>query len=170
MILDDILGRLFKNDRKPDFCEIRQSFIDYVKLESDILKVCDFDKKRNNGIYIGYNPNNRNMPTYFLSAGFNDAHSDLENVTLYASWVTRYDPKILDSHYSPLESHKEKIEKLFDFRKLDFLNIGGAHKIGVSQYHVDLTDKENIHSHFKWLRHNLEKLYWLIRIHENGCI
>jgi len=47
------------------------------------------------------------------------------------------------------------------------INIRG---IGIWKRSVDLTEKEQIHSHFKWIKQNLEKLYWLVHLHETGCL
>ncbi len=112
-VICDVLGKLFRKNHKPNFWEIRQTFIDYVELESDILQVSDFDKDRHNGNFIGYNPNDCSNPTSFLSAGFKDAHKSLKNVTLYAAWMTRGNSSIVKSHYEPLELHKKEIDNLF---------------------------------------------------------
>lgn len=174
---DAIFDKLFGKQKQPDFWEIRNSFIEYAEYESDVLKLHDFSKDLFAGVFIGYNPNTRDRkPESFLSAGINHFGDTPEEgclaaVALSAYWSTYPGSEFVDSHYLPLEPHRQEIENVFGFKdKLVFRPGNSIYRIGVVKLGVDLTDKENIHSHFKWLRQNLERMYWLIHLHEKGVL
>ena len=149
---------LFGNSKKPDFWKIRESFIEYVEFESDVLEICDFAKKRFAGIYIGYNPDSREKPEAFLSAGINHfgdtpEKGTLKDAMISAYWTTFPTTDFANSHYNShyfeLEPHCKKIQEVFGFDKLDFNAESAFLRIGVKKIQIDLTDKEHIHSHFK---------------------
>ncbi len=174
-MFEKLFSHLFSNEQKPDFWDIRASFIEYVEEESEILKVYDFAKKNFAGIYIGYNPDNCKRPQSFLSAGINhlgDRPEDgrLDSVILSAYWTTFPETNFADTHFFPLERNQEEIQEFFGFEHLSFRAEPKFLRIGIYEPRIDLTDEKHIHSHFKWIRQNLEKLYWLINLHESGCL
>jgi len=180
------------HNQEPDFWQIRTSFIEYIDSESDVLKVCDFDKKNFAGVYIGCNPNNCDNPKYlslqidcdsafcqrpqsFLSAGINHGADDpknakLKSVKLSAYWMTFAYTEFERYIYYELKPYRKKIQEVFGFQHLDFKEESNFSGIGIWKRSVDLTEKEQIHSHFKWIKQNLEKLYWLVHLHETGCL
>ncbi|RKU37605.1 hypothetical protein C6496_09490 [Candidatus Poribacteria bacterium] len=86
-------------------------------------------------------------------------------MTISAYWVTWHNTSFVKSHYNKLKIVKRRIEEAFNFQMLNFTE-GATYKIGVEKKYVDLISPESIQSEFRWIRENLEKLYWIIRIHE----
>ena len=49
---------------------------------------------------------------------------------------------------------------------IEFKTIGRTHRLSVEKFHVDLSQQENWDAEFRWLRESLEKLYWVLRVHD----
>ena len=68
--------------------------------------------------------------------------------------------------FEKLKENQNKIEWLFPEEEVnDKQFTGGSQGIGVEK-HVDLSQRENWDEIFVWVRENLEKLLYVIRIHD----
>lgn len=55
----------------------------------------------------------------------------------------------------------------FSFEDIKFREAGGnILQLYVVKQNVDLTQAANWDTEFRWLRENLEKLYWVLRVHD----
>ena len=91
---------------------------------------------------------------------------DLNEIAAVIS--VRSNSRYFESHYKKFEEHKGKIENTFSFENVRFREAsGGFWQLRVVKQNVDLTQTVNWDTAFRWLRENLEKLYWVLRVHEN---
>lgn len=153
-----------------DFWHIRESLIDYIHKESTILKLDDFARNKFEGVFIGYECGEFDaiFPPMFLSAILNFGkfgEKKLDDMVISAYWVTWHNTSFVKSHYNKLKRVQGRIEKALNFRMLKFSE-GATYKIGLEKRGVDLTNTENMNIEFRWIRETLEKLYWMINIHE----
>ena len=73
----------------------------------------------------------------------------------------------VESHYKKFEENKNKIEKAFSFENINPRGkIGNVFQLSVVKRDVDLTQTADWDTEFRWLRENLEKLYWVLRVHD----
>ena len=150
-----------------DFPTIRKAFIEYVKHKSSILQLDDFSKTEYGGQYIGYDCGYKadNGHDIFLSAGLNFGKS-LSDGIIAAGLVIRSTSRYVESHYKKMKAHKTEIEKVFFLTGIEFKTIGRTHRLSIEKFHVDLSQQENWDAEFCWLRENLEKLYWVLRVQD----
>lgn len=153
-----------------DFWHLRESLIEYIKQESTILVLDDFSKNKFEGVFIGYRCMDYDaiFPPMFLSAILNFSNfgeRKLENMTISAYWVTWHNTEYVKTHYNKLKIVKSKIERVLKFGILKFTE-GSTYKIGVERKEVDLSIANKLQTEFRWLRENLERLYWMVQIHE----
>ncbi|MCY3742878.1 MAG: hypothetical protein OXH00_17835 [Candidatus Poribacteria bacterium] len=150
-----------------DFPTIRNAFIEYVKHESCILQLDDFSKEKYGGQYIGYNCGYKTDSGHdiFLSAGLN-FQKNLSDGIIAAGLVVRSVSGYVESHYKEMKAHKTEIENAFSLTGIEFKTIGGTHRMSMEKFHIDLSQSENWNAEFRWLRENLEKLYWVLRVHD----
>ena len=150
-----------------DFDIIRNAFIEYIENESSILQLDDFSKEEYGGQYIGYNCGYKTDSGHdiFLSAGLNFAKS-LSDGIIAAGLVVRSASRYVESHYKEMEAHKTEIENAFSLTGIEFKTIGRTHRVSMEKFHIDLSQPENWKGEFRWLRENLEKLYWVLRVHD----
>ena len=146
-------GETHEAPPEPDLHEIRDALIEYIERESHILEINDFGPEN----YIGY------------SCGYEDRKI----------WLTIWIGKRLDivatrlmfdnehrNTLEKLEENKNKIEWLFPEEVVDSKSFSRNHQgIGVEK-RVDLTQRENWQTTSVWVRENLEKLLYVIRIHD----
>lgn len=162
---------LFMDYNDLDFWHIRESLIGYIEKESTILELDDFSRNKFDGVFIGYRCMQYDgiFPQMFLSAILNFSNfgeRKLENMTISAYWVTWHNTEYVKSHYNKLKIVKSKIEKALKFGILKFTE-GATYKIGVERQEIDLSIVSKSQMEFRWLRENLEKLYWMVKIHES---
>ena len=150
-----------------DFATVRKSFIEYVERESTILQLDDFSKNEYGGIHIGYDCGYKGDGSrpIFLSATLDFKNRGISDGIIASKLLISSGTEFVESHYRKMEQHKGIIEKLFSFENLKFEQVGGAYIINIAKFHVDLSQQEGWHAEFRWLRENLEKLYWVLRIH-----
>ena len=68
--------------------------------------------------------------------------------------------------FERLEENQDKIKWLFPEEEVDYRSFrSNTQGIGVEK-HVDLTQRENWHEISVWVRENLERLLYVIRIHD----
>ena len=151
-----------------DFDTIREAFIEYVNRESTILQLDDFSKDEYGGRYIGYDCGYKTEERrdIFLSAGLAFDNGNISNGIIAASLVIRSTSEYFESHYKKLESCKTEIEKTFSLENIKFKKVGGTHRLSMEKFHVDLSLRENWDTEFQWLRENLERLFWVLRLHD----
>lgn len=154
-----------------DFWHVRESLISYIKKESTILELDDFARNKFEGVFIGYKcaEFENIFPPMFLSAILNFGkfgQRKLDDMLISAYWVTWHNTSFVKSHYNKLKIAKQKIEETFNLGMLKFSE-GATYRIGLEKRGVDLTSTSSMDIEFRWIRENLEKLYWMIKIHEN---
>ena len=148
----------------PDFETIREAFIEYIERESSILKLDDFSRD-NRPEFIGYESG------YRKESGHRDIWINvwmpqgLDKVSAVIS--IRGNSRYFQSHYQKLKEHKSEIETAFSFDTINPSEVsGGIFQLRVEKEEIDLTQKANWDTEFRWLRENLEKLYWMLRVHD----
>ena len=157
-------GKQWRMSSLSDFESIRNKFREYIKHESNILRYIDFGEGANSP-YINYESGYRK-------------ESDLHDIWVNA-WIPhnrdqisavisiRGDSHYFQSHYQKLEAHKSKIEKAFSFETITLSKVrGNVYQFRVEKENVDLTQIANLDANFHWLRENLEKLYWVLSVHD----
>ena len=143
-----------------DFEAIRNQFKTYIKRESDILRLDDFGSPE----YIGYEssfPKVNDASQIWLAARLSDNHEQIEALISIRSRSTYH-----RSHYQKFQEHAGLIKALFSFEDIEFSKIGPNSQLRVIKAGIDLTQRANWDTAFRWLRENLEKLYWVLRVHE----
>ena len=141
----------------------KEAFIAYVKRESDVLQYSDAEGSVGSD-YVNYEsgyPTKNGFPEIQLSAWLPVAWNDVAAVISIQS-----DSKYFESHYKKLEAHKAKIEETFSFDEVKFRSSKGGkmYHLRVVKKGVDLTQIAEWDAAFRWLRENLEKLYWVLRV------
>ena len=151
-----------------DFNTIREAFIEYVNRGSTILQLDDFSKDEYGGRYIGYDCGYKaeEHRDIFLSAGLAFDNGNISNGIIAASLVIRSTSEYFESHYKKLESRKTEIEKTFSLENIKFKKVGSTHRLSMEKFHVNLSLRENWDTEFQWLRENLERLFWVLRLHD----
>ena len=153
-------GKKWRMSNISDFERIRNKFREYVKHESNILHYIgsrdafikyESDCPKENGSRVvwmnAWIPHNRDKISAVISI--------------------RGDSRYFQSHYQKLEARKSKIEKAFSFEVITLSKVpGNIYQLRVEKEDVDLTQIANLDTNFHWLRENLEKLYWVLRVHE----
>ena len=138
---------------EPDLSEIREALIAYIDRESHVIKLDDFGPDPFIGYYCGYGPHKIWLATWI--------GTDLDIV------ATRL--MISREHRNAFERLKEnmaKIEWLFPGENVGYRSYANdSQGIGVEK-RVDLSQRENWGEISVWVRENLEKLLYVIRIHD----
>ena len=136
---------------EPDLREIREALIAYIARESRVLELDDFGGDEYIGYSCGYGPYKIWLSTYI--------GSDLVATRLMIG-------KEHSDTFERLKENKDKIQWLFPEEEVNYRTFNGGHQgIGVEK-HVDLSQRENWDEIFVWVRGNLEKLLYVIRIHD----
>ena len=138
---------------EPDLHEIREGLIAYVDRESHVLKLDDFGGDEYIGYFCGYGPR-KIWLTIWVGT----------NLDIVATRLM-----IGNGYHDTSERLKENMNKigwLFPEETVDCRSFyGNFQGIGVEK-RVDLTQRENWHEVSVWVRENLEKLFYTIRIHD----
>ena len=138
---------------EPNLQTIRNALIEYIKRESRILKRDDFGKENYIGYFCGYGPHK-----IWLTIWIGDS-LDIIATRLMIS-------KEYHNTFERLQENWDKIEWLFPEEKVDHRSLpNDIQGIGVEK-RVDLTQRGNWQTTSVWVRENLEKLLYVIRIHD----
>ena len=145
-----------------DLEEIRSEFIAYIKRESNILKS---DGRNNaNDDFIRYDAGfstENGLPPVWINAWIPDP-----NIISAAISIDGNSP-YFTPYYQHLKKHRSKIEKVFSFGTIDSGIVGSnICRLSINKTDVDLTQTANWETEFRWLRENLEKLYWVLRMRD----
>ena len=145
-----------------DLEEIRSEFIAYIKRESNILKS---DGRNNaNDAFIRYDAGfstGNGLPPVWINAWIPGPNKISAAISIDGNspYFTPY--------YQHLKKHKGKIEKVFSFGTIDSRIVGNnICRLTINKTGVDLTQTANWETEFRWLRENLEKLYWVLRMRD----
>jgi len=151
------------SEEVPDFDTIREAFIEYVKRGSSILQLDDFSRD-NYPEFIGYEsgcPQESSQRDIWINVWM---PPELDRVSAVIS--IRGDSSYFESHYEKLKNRKSEIETAFSFDTLNPAAVrGNIFQLRVEK-DVDLTQTANRDTVFRWLRENLEKLYWVLRVQD----
>lgn len=146
-----------------DFNRIRNAFREYVERESTILRNDGGDApfvKYKSGIP---NPNGNGLSLIWIQAWVPEGDK------ISAAISVAENGPFWESHYQGLKANKSKIEHYFSFDNIETDTVGaGIHQFRVNKMGVDLTQTANWETEFRWLRENLEKLYWVLEIQDTG--
>lgn len=138
---------------EPNIQEIRKALRTYIERESSILELDDFGGDEYIGYSCGYGPYK-----IWLSIWIG---TDLDIIATNLMIGKEY-----HEIFERLKGNKDKIEWLFPEKGvLCGLLRNGYYRIGLEK-DVDLTQRENWHTISVWARENLEKLFWVISIHD----
>ena len=143
-----------------DFDTIRNEFKTYIKRESDILRLDDFGRPEYIGYESGY-PKVDGSRRIWLAAWLPDNREHIAAVIAIQSSSTYH-----RSHYQKFQEHNGLIKALFSFEDIDFTEKGPNSQLRVVNTGIDLIQSTHRDTAFRWLRENLEKLYWVLRAHE----
>lgn len=146
-----------ENPPEPDLHEIRKALIAYIDRESRVLKLDDFGPDT----FIGYSCGDKPHYGHFKIWLAIWIGTDLDIIAA----SLRFGREHHDT-FERLKENKNKIEWLFPEEEVDYNSFaGGSQGIGVEK-HVDLSQRENWDEISVWVRENLEKLFYVIRIHD----
>ena len=146
-----------------DFDRIRNEFKQYVERESTILQ-CKYIGS--DGAFIKYesgclNPKINGLPPIWINAWIPEG-PDIISAAISVDGSSSF----FESHYQQLKVHKSNIETVFSFETIDPNRMGkGIHQLRVQKDGVDLTQTDSWETEFRWLRENLERLYWVLQVH-----
>ena len=143
-----------------DFDAIRNQFKTYIKRESDILRLDDFGSPEYIGYESGY-PTVNGASQIWLAAWLPNNHEQIDALISIQSSSTFH-----RSHYQKFQEHNGLIKALFSFEDIEFTERGPNSQLRVVKAGIDLTQRANWDTAFRWLRENLEKLYYVLRAHE----
>lgn len=144
-----------------DFDAIREAFIEYIERESNILRLDNFGAKA----FIGYESGYRKVNGYrqiWLAAWLPEDRNDIAAVISIQSNTIFF-----KSHYQKFKEHKGRIEDIFSFEYIKLIKAGpNISQVRVVKKGIDLTQRANWDTGFRWLRETLEKLYYVLRVHD----
>ena len=132
--------------------DIREALIAYIDRESHDLKLDDFGPDEYIGYFCGYGPH-KIWLVIWIGTNLDIVATRLMIGNAYLDTSER------------LKENMNKIEWLFPEEAVNCRSFANAKGIGV-QKRVDLTQRENWNEIFVWVRANLEKLRYVIRIHD----
>ena len=148
-------------EKVSDFDEVSEAFIAYIERESAILRLDNFGSSDYIGYESGYAKEN-DYRQIWIAAWLPADHDAVAAVLSIQS-----DSRYFESHYKKFEEHKGKIEDTFLFEDIKFRGAGrNVSHLRVVKEGVDLTQIANWDTEFRWLCENLEKLYWVLRVHD----
>lgn len=153
-------GKKWRMSNISDFERIRDKFREYVKHESNILHYIG-----SRGAFIKYEsdcPKENGSRVVWMNAWLpNDTHK------MSASISIDRNSRFFESHYQKLNAQRSKIEAIFAFKAITSIRVNSnIYQFRVEKENVDLTQIANLDANFHWLRENLEKLYWVLRVQE----
>ena len=146
-----------ENLPEPDLHDIRDALIAYIARESRVLKLDDFGPDR----FIGYSCGDKPHYGHFKIWLAIWIGPDLNIIATSLRFGKEH-----HNTFERLKGNKNKIEWLFPEEKVDYKSFSGdIQGIGVERS-VDLSQRENWDEISVWVRENLEKLLFVIRIHD----
>ncbi len=143
---------------------VKEAFRAYIEHESDILQLVDSGTTGHQD-YVDYEagyPTENGYHQIWMSAWVPVGRNEITALISIQS-----DSRYFESHYKKFEEHKYKIEETFSLEDIKFREAGGnILQLRVVKQNVDLAQAANRDIAFRWLRENLEKLYWVLRVHD----
>ena len=147
-----------------DFDEVMDAFRAYIQRESHILQHTDFGES-GHPHYIGYEsgyPRETWTHEIWIAAWLSPDCSEVAAII-----AVRSSSNYFNTHYRQFEVHTPRIEQTFSFEEIKFKRMGnGIYHLRVEKQSVDLTQTANWETEFGELRENLERLYWVLRVHD----
>ena len=148
----------------PEEVSVKEAFRAYIERESDLLRYADFGASERPN-YVNYGsgyPKENGYYNIWLAAWIPIDRNEIAAVISIQS-NSRY----FESHYKKFEEHKDRIENTFSFEDVKFAEeSSGIWQLRVMKEDVDLIQTANWDTAFRWLRETLEKLYWVLRVHD----
>ena len=139
---------------EPDIQEIREALKAHIGRESRVLKLDEFGGKPE---YIGYSCGYGPYKIWLSIWIGTDLDIIATNLMMGKDYLKTFER---------LKGNKHKIEWLFPEEEIICAVLArDNHRIGLEK-HVDLTQRENWQTTSIWARENLEKLFWIISIHD----
>ena len=153
-------GKKWRMSNISDFESIRNKFREYVKHESNILH---YIGSRN--AYINYEsdcPKENGSRVIWINAWIpNDTRK------ISASISIDRNSRFFEAHYQKLEAYKNDIKATFSFETISSIKVSrNIYQLRVEKENIDLAQIANLDTNFHWLRENLEKLYWVLRVYD----
>ena len=152
------------SDQQSTTKPVKEALIAYVDRESDILQHADFGPRERSD-YVGYEsgyPRENGYRQIWLAAWLPVSPNDIA-----AAISIQSNSRYFESHYEKFKKHKGRIETTFSLENVKFRDAGGGiWHLSVVKQGVDLTQTANWEAAFRWLRENLEKLHWVLRVHD----
>ena len=142
---------------------VKEAFIAYVNCESNILQLVDSGTTGHRD-YVDYEmgyPKENGYHQIWMSAWLPVGRNDITALISIQS-----DSRYFESHYKKFEEHKYRIEETFSFEEVKLRTVGKVSQLRVVKKNVDWTQAVDRDTAFRWLRENLEKLYWVLRVHD----
>ena len=148
----------------PEEVSVKEAFRAYIERESDLLRYADFGASERPN-YVNYGsgyPKENGYYNIWLAAWIPIDRNEIAAVISIQS-NSRY----FESHYKKFEEHKDRIENTFSFEDVKFAEANsGIWQLRVMKEDVDLIQTANWDTAFRWLRETLDKLYWVLRVHD----
>ena len=137
---------------EPDIQEIRKALIAYIERESSVLELDDFGGAE----FICYSCGYGHFKIWLVIWIGSNLDIIATNLMIGRQYLETFER---------LKENRHKIEWLFPEEEIICGLIGGNHRIGVEK-RVDLSQRSNWDEISIWTRENLEKLFWVISIHD----
>ena len=139
---------------EPDIQEIREALKAHIGRESRVLKLDEFGGKPE---YIGYSCGYGPYKIWLSIWIGTDLDIIATNLMIGKDYLKTFER---------LKGNKHKIEWLFPEEEIICAVLArDNHRIGVEK-HIDLSQRSNWDTISVWARENLEKLFWVISIHD----
>ena len=137
---------------EPGIQEIREEFIAYIGGESNVLELDDFGGAE----FICYSCGYGHYKIWLVIWIGGNLDIIATNLMIGEQYLETFER---------LKESRHKIEWLFPEQEIICDLIGGNRRIGIEK-RADLSQRENWHEISVWARENLEKLFWVISIHD----
>ena len=137
---------------EPDIEEIQEALKVHIERESNTLKLDDFGGPE----FICYSCGYGHFKIWLVIWIGPNLDIIATNLMMGQEYLETFER---------LKENRHKIEWLFPEKEIICDLIGGNHRIGLEKG-VDLSQRENWHTISVWARENLEKLFWVISIHD----
>ena len=137
---------------EPDIQEIREGLKTHIERESSVLELDDFGGAE----FICYSCGYGHFKIWLVIWIGSNLDIIATNLMIGRQYLETFER---------LKENRHKIEWLFPEEEIICDLIGGNHRIGVEK-RVDLSQRSNWHTISVWARENLEKLFWVISLHD----
>ena len=138
---------------EPDIQEIREALKAHIERESSVLELDDF---RGGWIYMSILVGYGHYKIWLVIWIGGNLDIIATNLMIGEQYLETFER---------LKENRHKIEWLFPEEEIICGLIGGNRRIGIEK-RVDLSQRSNWHEISVWARENLEKLFWVISIHD----